>query len=445
MSEKQVTYTTAKKTRRAIRIWFEGQKLALCGFKPGAKYRIDETGNKSLTLTLDPDGDRKVSEAKRGSKARPIIDLHSKQIEGIFDEGDRVCVTFTEGTILVNQHHEEKNQAVREASFRSNLRQGFLTEASMFTGGGVSTEAIHSGIANSGINSKLIWIAEAEWRYVQSAGDNCLAIDDDTTFLVGHVEEIEPKYYQPCNVLSFSMPCAGVAKCGTVKHKKTAEAHSGTALFGVVHAVRSSNPAVIISENVVEAQNSSIYILLKSELERLGYRIHEIIMDNSHTDSIENRKRYWLVAISRGLPFEELAIEEAIRSGRTVRDILENDIPESMWADNQYLKDKQVKDKAAGKGFAKRQLLNGDETKVGTIGRFYQKRRSTEPFITRPDGKERLFTPVEHARVKSVPEHLIENQSNKTAHEILGQSVDYRQPLVLTESIVSTLKTNLAC
>ena len=60
---------------------------------------------------------------------------------------------------------------------------------------------------------------------------------------------------------------------------------------------------------------------------------------------------------------------------------------------------------------------------VGTIGRHYNKRRSTEPFIVRDGGWERLLTTKEHAAVKGIPFSLIEGQLNTVAHEGLGHSI----------------------
>src|SRR5690606_27281726 len=91
-----------------------------------------------------------------------------------------------------------------------------------------------------------------------------------------------------------------------------------------------------------------------------------------------------------------------------------------------YLAEKEKRDKAAGKGFS-RQLLTGDEPYCGTIGKGYSKARSTEPFIVHPQTPElsRLLTPLEHSRVKGIPEEVIEGLADTTAHEILGQSVVY--------------------
>jgi DNA (cytosine-5)-methyltransferase 1 len=435
---KQITHTAVKETKRALRIWIEGKKLEACGFNCGANYSIGKNiGQKQFILTLDSNGPRKVTQSGRGEKTRPIIDLHSNEVGDLFSAGDRIEVIFEAGTITIRLHHEDIAQASREADYKARLSGGTLREASMFTGGGISTEAIHTAINDSGKKSELVWIAEAETKYIESAGANCLAIDDDTVFLVGKVEELKAEYFTKCDILSFSLPCAGFSNAGQVKHKQSAEVHSGTALFGVVNAIRNANPAVCVSENVVEAKNSAIYALLKAELERLGYTLFEQVLDSSHTDTLEQRRRYWLVAFSNGIAPSSFALPTVERAGKSVADILEAVISETMWADNDYLKTKAIRDKEAGKGFA-RQLLTGAEKTVGTIGRFYQKRRSTEPFITRGDGKERLFTVTEHARCKSIPAYLIEGQSASTAHEIMGQSVDFLQPYNLIRELLNS-------
>jgi len=450
----QALFTAAADGRRGPKIWIEGSKLAAAGGHCGAPYSLitkrDISGaDKSISIIFglfdfiaDDFGTagqvtiqkRHVSKAKRSGKDRPIIEIHNQQLAEIFPVGTRLKVVFQVGRITITEHHESRSKAEREQSFKDNIARGSITEASMFTGGAISTDAIHSAINASGVNSKLQWICEIEYKYIEAAGQNCLAVDNDTAFLVGAVEEIEREYYTQVDLLSFSMPCAGFSNAGKAKHKQSAEQHSGTALFGVVNAIQSANPAVLISENVVAAKDSPIYALLRAELERLGYRVFEQVLNQSHTGTIEQRCRYWLVAISEGIAPEAFQIPADKINTATVASILDLEVDPNLWADNDYLKSKAESDAAAGKGF-KRQLLNGAETAIGTIGRFYNKKRSTEPFLIRDDGMERLLTPAEHARVKSIPVHLIADLPKTTAHEILGQSVDYLQPFNITSAL----------
>ena len=444
--EKQVSYQTIGENKRRPRLWIEGIKLNTAGFERGAAYTV-QIDDGIMTLTLDPNGTRRVSGKTRGSRDIPILDIALKELEENFDIGTRVRVVFTQGQIKVALHHEVAAKVTRERAFRKNLASGELTEASMFTGGGISTHAIHQAITDFGKTAKLAWVVDAELKYLQSAYGNNYAITDETTAIIGRAEEIEAQFFRKVDILSFSMPCASFSSAGKAKHKKDPEAHEGAAaLFGTLSGIRSSNPAVLVSENVVEAKNSPAYALLKTELVRLGYVIHERVMTAADTGSIENRARWWFVAISEGLAegFDfDLIHTGADDAKRTINSILDEDIPESAWADNTYLKDKAIRDKESGKGFT-RQLLTGEETSCGTIGRFYQKRRSTEPFLTRGDNKERLLTPAEHARVKSAPEGLVDGLPATTAHEVLGQSVDWRQAYLAMACVMAHFTGKLA-
>ena len=434
-----VSYTASKETSKGTRIWIEGEALTRSGFHPGTTINVTfDFDNEEILITEDPHSKRSVTNSTRNGKSRPIIDMQSKKVEELFPAGTRVIVMYQKGLIQIRRNNELQAKDERESRLVSNLKKRTLTTATMFVGGGISHEAIHTALADEGVTTKTAWLAECEVKYSESTLGNCLSITDDTTMLSGTVEEIEDMYYRKVDILSFSMPCAGFSKAGKVKHNLTSEQHSGTALFGVYSAIKFANPSIIISENVTEAQDSPIYTLLRCELERRGYKVFEQTLNADYTDSIENRNRYWLVAISHGVAPSSLALDKVQASETPLNSVLQN-VPEQEWKDHTYLKEKAIKDAEAGKGFAKRQLLSGIETRIGTIGRFYAKRRSTEPFIVRSDGMERLLTPIEHAAVKSIPSYLIKDISTTTAHEILGQSVDYLQPYKLMRAIYQRL------
>ena len=104
-------------------------------------------------------------------------------------------------------------------------------------------------------------------------------------------------------------------------------------------------------------------------------------------------------------------------------EILE-EIPDdsNRWKDFTYLAEKEKRDLAAGKGF-RRQLVDESSIKLGCIGTFYAKCRSTEPFVLHSNGKQRLLTPSEHAKVKTIDASLVSDASDTIAHQILGQSI----------------------
>jgi len=429
----QVTYSKLGDHRGHKRVWLEGKKLADIGFVRHQPYSVlvnEET--KKILLRLDPEGERKVAGRKRGDKEIPILDFSNETVTKLFKGASKVKATFnTNGTILIEMHHEDIKLNDREDRLKKNGKAGKVTEGSACSGAAVFAAAMKQGMAEGGLESSLEWIIDRDGSYLQVALDNNTAIDDDTVIFEASLEELEPELLAPVDVFQFSLPCTGHSIAGKSKNKiGRAEEHptDATAVFGVMASIKATNPAIISSENVVEAQGSATYMLIKAELQRMGYAIHEFILDNEQAGSFEQRKRYWFLAVSNGIDaLANIADIQLTTYGRTYNNLGEllEPVPadDKSWSDNQYLKDKAVTDKAAGKGFANRQLLTEEATSCGTIGRHYNKRRSTEPFLVRAeDSKERLLTPVEHCRVKDVPESLVKGVAPTTAHQLLGQS-----------------------
>lgn len=196
--------------------------------------------------------------------------------------------------------------------------------------------------------------------------------------------------------------------------------------FNFLQFVEALNPAVVLIENVPEYQNTASMEVIRSVLSSLGYSLQERILDGNEFGVIERRKRLCVVALSHGIDGFELAKVQPVRTKESrIHEILEPvPLDSERWKSFDYLADKELRDKAAGKGFS-RQLLTGYDEYCGTIGKDYAKCRSTEPFIVHPEQPElsRIFTPIEHCRVKGIPEELIQGLSDTVAHQILGQSV----------------------
>jgi len=160
-----------------------------------------------------------------------------------------------------------------------------------------------------------------------------------------------------------------------------------------------------------------------------SYTIKEAVLNGNDFGALERRSRLVVVATTKGLPdiFDFDKLVPVRQKEGTISEVLDQiPLDSERWKSYSYLADKAVRDKEAGKGFA-RQLLTGSEGYCGVIGRLYAKARSTEPFIIHPEnsGLSRLLTPNEHARVKAIPERIISGLCDTTAHEVLGQSVIY--------------------
>ena len=450
MKHTQVTYTALKDHKNAKRLWLEGLRLADSGFSPKSEYTVtyDFDSNKiELIVAEECKGTHVVAGRKRrGSDAiDPIIDLCNKDLINVFGGAIRVRAVFQEGRITITLHHEDRDRMVRELRTRENIDAGVIKGGTLCAGIGVATHAAHEGFKASGLKSSVEWIVDCEGRYLQVAVDNNPAVTSDTRLFEAKLEEIEGELLGFVDYMQVSLPCTGHSKSGKSKNKiKNAEEHSeaATSVFGLLNILKAVNPSIVISENVVEAQGSATYTLLLQELKRRGYIVHEKILGRKDAGTLEDRNRYWFVAVSAGLAEFDLNdlpqfAPQHEKMGDIMEDISEDD---KMWSQNQYLKDKSVRDLAAGKGFAKRQLITAETLKVGTIGRHYMKRRSTEPFFVRADGMERLLTVKEHAAVKGIPFKLVAGCLPTVAHEGLGQSILHSHAVLLTNRLGDRLK-----
>lgn len=426
----QHTYHKVSDYRGTKRIWLQGLKLASAGFEFGQSYSVNfDSESGEFKIKLDPMGIRAVSGKKvsNGSKVIPIIELKGEYVKALGENIERVRVDFKCGELVFSVHHLDRKQTEREENFKKNFRKGLITKGSLCSGIGVAAAALASGLSDDGIKSKTTWIVDREARYLQVAVDNNSAIDRDTIVVHGSLEEVEANLLPQTDLVQFSLGCTPHSKSGKTKNKlEFAEQHAkdATAVFGLMKIIDHTNPAIMVSENVVEAMNSASYTLIKSMLDILGYNVFETVLDETQAGSLESRKRYWFVAVSKGLPDIDLsAIDHFPKEHKTLADIIEpSSVTDSLWRKHDYLDAKQERDIEAGKGF-KRALFPITSAKVNTIGRSYNKRRSTEPFIVNSEGLERLLTKNEHARVKGVPEAMVAGVVDTTAHEGLGQGI----------------------
>jgi len=425
MKAREIINTTVAATKKGNRIWLEGIKLNSLGFTRGSKYsRILEDG--VITLSTEENGPLKVSGKRRNGGSVPVIDLCGKWLEEVFSEGDLITAKIEDGKISIKLHKEGQAQRVLEESLLTSpvLRKGVLCY-----GIGVSGHAFQKALDDIGVDSRLELVAEREAKYLQVASKNNNFLTDGTLMLQGDLERVDVDDLPNLDILSMSLPCTGHSPAGKTSNKiSSAEEHkdAATAVFGAMKIIYKTNPSVIISENVVQARNSATYSLIKAELARLGYTVFEAILGIEESNALENRNRYWFVAISskisRNFDLEDLKQYVGEKPYHSIGDLIEDDGPQKFFSPEKFLK-REAENKAKGRGF-KTQFVTREGTSVNVIPRNYSKRQVSNPHYLE-DGKVRLFNSKEHARLKGIPEKLVEGISETTAHEGLGQSILY--------------------
>jgi DNA (cytosine-5)-methyltransferase 1 len=135
-----------------------------------------------------------------------------------------------------------------------------------------------------------------------------------------------------------------------------------------------------------------------------------------------------MVAVTKGIYFDFDQLQPPGPSGHRIADVLDQSIgpDDPRWRPFDYLKENEVRDAAKCNSFGM-QVVSPEDDKVPTLRKGYHKGGSTDPLLQHPTEPTllRQFTAAEHARIKEVPEHLVDGLSNTVAHEVLGQGIVY--------------------
>ncbi len=440
-----VVNTKLGESRGVSRVWLEGRKLGLAAFQPGQPLSVTfDKASKKVCLKVaanDEDSQFSVSQRTRFGRIDPLIEIRSEQFREIFgDVGVLLRVVIKDGVAVIEAHGLTIRTVERAQRLKTKIENGEpLAIASLFSGGGVIDAAIHDGLQRTGVSSYSKFVVEREFRYIDAMVRNQPDLfKPDSVIVESDIALVEFKRPPLVEILIAGIPCTGASPAGKAKNAITmAEEHSdaGSCFFHFLNFVAQVKPAIIVVENVPNYMNSAGYAVIKSVLSTWGYQLSDAVLNGVKFGGLESRDRMCLVAVTDGieqvglgLGFDFTDVTPVIDKPATLAEVLEevaDDDPS--WKSYSYLADKEIKDKAAGKGF-KRTLVSatGCETSVPTLRRLYHKGGSCDTFVAHPDGvRSRLFTPKEHARIKGVPARIIAGVSDTTAHEILGQGVIY--------------------
>lgn len=423
------------KNRDAPRVWLEGSQAALAGFVPGTRYDIKVEGH-TIVLTVNQDGSRIVSGKQIGERTNPIIDINSRELLAVFDGMAAIRVAAKDGQIYLLPLASELKKQERFNRLREKLEAGEpLTIGSLSHGGGILSHALHTGLAYAGVETKMAFANEIREELLEHARIHNDAWSEETVPYAAPMQELAfderglatvPR----TEIMEMGIPCSGNSRAGKSKRGLDhAEGHPlvGHLVVSTLMILNRANPAVIVFECVPDYGQSASADILRNQLRDMGYITQERILSGKDWGTLEDRNRWAMVAVTHGVEFDFDQLMPPVVRERRLGEVLENLAPDDpRWSTMQGLKDKEARDIAQGKGF-KMQLFDEDSTRIGTMTRGYAKVRSTDPKIKHPTDPNllRQVTPLEHARLKEAPEHLIDGLCNTTAHEVLGQAVVY--------------------
>jgi DNA (cytosine-5)-methyltransferase 1 len=421
--------------RGTARIWLEGRRLANAGFVPAARYEIsiDET-SKSITLSLAANGERMVSRKMRGEAELPVIDLANGRLLETFDGLETVKIRFEDGAVVISPTANDLRRLERTQRLRKRLNAGEpLAVGSVSTGLGVLALAMHEGLEKAGLQSSLKFAVDIEPAYLEQCAKANPAWATKTIAVEAPMQEIafDPTALSrlpAVDILEAGIPCTAHSPAGRAKKslaKPEDDPQAGHLVAGFLAIAAAVNPAVILVENVPSYMTSASFSILTNQLKEWGYDVHATVLHGEEFGCLEHRDRMAMVAVTEGVNFDLEALPMPESDPALLGDYLE-DVPldSPLWSTMSYLREKEERDIAAGKGF-RMQIFNPESSKIATLTRGYAKIRSTDPKLQHPTDPSllRQITPIEHARIKGVPEKMIEGLGISIAHQMLGQSI----------------------
>jgi len=403
--------TRIGENRGTPRIWFEGNRVARSGFVPGTHYSV-ATEKGRLTLKVCDDGTRIVSIRRRGEHELPIIDLNSHDISKAFAGIEVVRVILRENEIHILPLATELKCQEREARVKSRVAAGQpIRVGSLSHGGGVLSHAIHAGFVKAGVPVELAFANDIRDDLLEHASRANEAWSDSTISLSAPMQDLAMDRWAmqrlpQVDVLECGIPCSGASSSGRAKrHLSAAEAHPevGHLIHAFLSIVEQTNPSIVLVENVPNYASTGSAWILRNQLRDLGYTVSETEVRGSEWGALEDRKRFVLLGVSKGLSLTLDSLVPPMTAAGCINDILDpitEDDPR--WSTMPGLKAKQERDMAAGKGF-RMQIMTGIESKIPTITKGISKNRSTDPKIQHPTQGDllRVPTPAEHARCSS--------------------------------------------
>lgn len=206
----QVSYMGVGSKGSAKRLYMQGLRLEDAQFKIGQRYDFKplDDGRKGIEIFISDTASRKVSRKKRRNSDVyvPVMDIFSEDLGRALEDVDRVRVVYHDGRAVVTEHHEDRSRHSAIVNLVKNLKAGTITEGTLFAGGGVSNRALHDGFLASGLKSKTAFMLEIDAQRMQMAYENSPAVDKDTLYVCGDVNEVEPDLLPQVDVLNISSP-----------------------------------------------------------------------------------------------------------------------------------------------------------------------------------------------------------------------------------------------
>ena len=384
------------------RVYLKGRWLDQMGFSTGEPIDIEyRTG----CVTIHLGGPRRVSHRAD----IPVIDIQNEHLAAVFESAEKLQVTARDGVITITPAYTELLVAGRELTNR---------EGSLFSGGGLLTEAAHQ----SGFVPTFAVEIDPDLADIYQANHS-------GTLYNMSVEQVPWHKLREHRIglLTMGIPCEPFSRSRTTtagsKRDRSLppEAHElGDMTFFALRAIEAANPHTVIIEEAESYLHSASACVVQSVMRRWGYTVDGRVINSLDFGELTERKRT-VIAATMG----PVRWPDPIHRTRTLGDIL--DPTPTGWFDHNtkpWLFEHWKRQIALGNGFAS-SVYHAGSPYIGTIKKRYLSQQGDNPVIAHPTqvGVYRWLSLSELRRLHGIPATYDLGDTKIRAGEIIGQGV----------------------
>ncbi len=259
--------------RGAPRVWVSCENARRAGFEPGQRFVVQHSG-KGLLIKLDTEGERVVSQKKRGERTVPVIDINSKETLSPVAGCEVVRVVFGKGQIYVSALASELRRQERlERESKASRRPGRLSgTGGIALGGGIVAHAVHQGIKDAGLTPHALVANEIREELVNHALVHNDSLSQYTVVLNAPLQEVAfddevLKRLQPVDLVDCGIPCSGASVAGKARNKNAMmedHEHVGHLIAAAIALLVKLNPVCIVWENVTQYSSTASAAILRA-------------------------------------------------------------------------------------------------------------------------------------------------------------------------------------
>ncbi len=162
----------------------------------------------------------------------------------------------------------------------------------------------------------------------------CAVHNVDSSLNLGDIKKVKGKQLPYCDLWVGGFPCQDISCAGKMKgfdSNSSTRSSLGWEMIRLLNEVK-EKPKYVIFENVYNITSKAFegtLKLFKSDLEDLGYKLHEKVLSAVDFKIPQTRKRYFLVAILNNE--KEFTFPEPLESNLILKDFLEEDVDEKYY------------------------------------------------------------------------------------------------------------------